>query len=323
MDGSAPAVDPPAESEDDRETRSSMVKALLAVLANVSVLTALLVYFGWVRADRMSVALGADEAIFGMTVDDYVRRSIRSVFWIPVVAAAVGLLWVWGDHWLRRLRRDRPSSRVLEWTESWLWLVAVAVFVVGVAFGNVNDPWAFRLAPLVCATALLLLLYSVQLRNGRSGGPSFTPLADGILRGAIALLVAVGLFWSAANFAVVEGDELAHGYQSRIETLPGVEISSAHRLDLDAPGVIERCTGTGETLRHHYSGLRLMESTDGKYFLVSNEWTPRYGVIIVLPADDEDLRYAFVRDLDGLRATSGGSACPAEQRPSEEAGDAP
>ncbi len=323
MDGSAAAVEPPAESEGDRETRSSMVKALLAVLANVGVLTALLVYFGWVRADRMSVALGADEAIFGMTVDDYVRRSIRSVFWIPVVAASVGLLWVWGDHLLRRLRRDRPSSRVLAWTESWLWLVAIGVFVLGVGIGMLNDAWAFRLAPLVCATALLLLLYSVQLRTGRRGGLSFTPLADGILRGAIALLVAVGLFWSAANFAVVEGDQLAYGYQSRIASLPGVEISSSHPLDLSAPGVVETCSGAGDSMRHHYSGLRLMESTDGKYFLVSDEWTPRYGVIIVLRADDEDLRYSFVRDLDGVRATSDASTCAADQPPSEEAGDAP
>ncbi|GAA5088708.1 hypothetical protein GCM10025760_11530 [Microbacterium yannicii] len=300
-----------------------MVKALLAVVANVSVLTALLVYFGWVRADRMSLALGADEAIFGMTVDDYVRRSIRSVFWIPVVAAGVGLLWVWADHRLRLLRRDEPSSSVLEWTERWLWLVAVMLFVLGVAVGWINDPWAFRLSPLVCATALLLLLYSVHLRSTRSGGLPFTPLADGVLRGAVALLVAVGLFWSAANFAVVEGDELAREYESRISTLPGVEISSARPLDLRAPGVVETCISTDAELRHHYSGLRLMESTNGRYFLVSDEWSPRYGVIFVLPADAEDLRFAFVRDLDGLRTDTAATECPTDTSTIEEADDVP
>jgi hypothetical protein len=323
MEESGARGEPVAETEADRETRSSMVKALLAVLANVSVLTALLVYFGWVRADRMSLALGADEAIFGMTVDDYVRRSIRSVFWIPVVAAGVGLLWVWGDHRLRQLRRDKPSSSVLEWTEHWLWLVAAVLFALGVAVGSINDPWAFRLSPLVCATALLLLLYGVHLRITRTGGLSFTPLADGVLRGAVALLVAVGLFWSAANFAVVEGDELAREYESRISTLPGVEISSVHPLDLSAPGVVETCTSTGAALRHHYSGLRLMESTGGRYFLVSDEWSPRYGVIFVLPADADDLQFAFVRDLDGMRTEAGAAQCPADTSTIEEAADVP
>ena len=291
------------ESEASQELRGGVVKALLAVLVNVGVLTAMLVYFGWIRSERMASMLGIDEAILGMTVDDYVRRSVRSVVLIPVLAAAGGLAWVALDHWWRSRRlRLGADDRLVVLLARRLWLAAIAVFVAGVSLWLVGYAATYIAAPLVCAGGVLLFLYALSLRAQLPGAVGLAPLTDGVLRGAVAVLVAVGLFWTATNFATVEGTELAQEFPRTVSTLPGVEVDSDEHLDIVAPGVETSCFGEGESTRYHYRGLRLLESTGGQYFLISDGWTPEYGVVVVLPADAEGIRYTFVRDLHGGRA---------------------
>lgn len=48
-------------------------------------------------------------------------------------------------------------------------------------------------------------------------------------------------------------------------------------------------------VRYRYEGLRLLEHTGGRYFLISDGWTRRYGVLFVVP-DDGSLRLELVRD---------------------------
>lgn len=292
--------DAPVDLEEHRALRGGMTKALVAVLANVGVLTALLVYFGWVRSDRMAAYLGIDEAILGMTVDDYVRRSVQSVFILPLAAAAAGLAWVAFDQWWQRRRvRFGDDDRIVVAVARWLWVVALGVFVLGILLWLVGYAVTYIAAPLVCAGGLLLLLYSLSLRSHLPSSVGFAPLTEGVLRGSIAILVAVGLFWSATNFATVEGTELARRFPSTVATLPSVEVDSAAPLDIVAPGVETSCFGDGRDVRYHYRGLRLLESTGGNYFLISDGWTPEYGVVVMLPISSDDLRYTFVRDVSG------------------------
>lgn len=299
-DDASPFDAPEAESGGDQALRGGMVKALLAVLVNVGVLTALLVYFGWVRSDRMATLLGIDEAILGMTVDDYLRRSVRSVFILPIIAAIAGLAWVGFDQWWHRRRvRLGDDDRIVVLVARRLWIVAVGVFVLGILLWLPGYAVTYIAAPLVCAGGLLLFLYSMSLRAHLPDSVGLAPLTDGVLRGSVAILVAVGLFWSATNFATVEGTELAREFPSRVSTLPSVEVDSVEPLDIVAPGVETSCFGEGREARYHYRGLRLLESTGGNYFLISDGWTPEYGVVVVLPIGSEGLRYTFVRDLSG------------------------
>lgn len=313
-DEQSPFDAPDADAAGGQALRGGMVKALLAVLVNVGVLTALLVYFGWVRSDRMATLLGIDEAILGMTVDDYVRRSVRSVFILPIVAAIAGLVWVAFDQWWRRRRvRHGDDDRIVQLVARWLWVVALAVFLLGIALWLVGYAATYIAAPLVCAGGLLLLLYSFGLRAHLPDAVGFAPLTDGVLRGSVAVLVAVGLFWSATNFATVEGTELAREFPSRVSTLPSVEIDSEAPLDIVAPGVKTSCVGEGRDARYHYRGLRLLESTGGNYFLISDGWTPRYGVVVILPTGADGIRYTFVRDLGGTNRDAAYPPC--EQEP--------
>jgi hypothetical protein len=47
--------------------------------------------------------------------------------------------------------------------------------------------------------------------------------------------------------------------------------------------------------RYRYRGLRLLDRTGQRYFLVNDCWTSAYGVVLILPVE-ADLRYEFVHD---------------------------
>lgn len=305
-----PVLDLPVDEPEPPENalRGSMTRALLAVLANVGVLTALLVYFGWVRSDRMARMLGIDEAILGMTVDDYVRRSVQSVVLLPIFAALAGLAWVAFDQWWRRrrVRLGADDPRVVA-AARWLWLVAVGVFATGLVLWFVGFAATYIAAPLVCAGGLLLFLYGLSLRAHLPDAVEFAPVTEGVLRGAIAILVAIGLFWSATNYATVEGTELARGFPDQLHSLPGVEIDSTDPLDITAPGVETSCTADARGIRYRYTGLRLLESTGGNYFFVSDGWSFDYGVVVMLPVDADGVRYSFVHGTPDV--ARGGEEC--------------
>ena len=295
--------DAPEDDEKDDELRGSLVKGVVAVFLNVGVLTALLVYFGWVRSEVMASTLGIDQAILGMTVDDYVRRSVRSVILLPIAAAVGGLLWVWFNQWWLHRRRDRGEGDPLTtWFATWMWAIAAGVIVVGGALWLLGYAATYIAGPFVCAAGIMLLLYGIALRGKLPGSMRMEPMTEGILRGSVAVLVVVGLFWSATNWAEVEGTELAADYEQTVLELPGVETL---------------CAGSGEDTRYRYRGLRLLESTGGNYFLVPEDWSMEYGVVLVLPADDERTRFTFVRDANGVRDEVGFTGCPAVDAPEQ------
>lgn len=299
-----------SEAEADTTDRSGLVKTITAIVLNVGVLTALLVYLGWARSDRMADELGIDEAILAMSAQDYLLRSVQAVFVPILVAGLAGLAWFGFDRWwtVRRATRG-DEDPIVRGVARWAWLFAIGVILLGVGLGFMGFAETYVAGPLVCATGLLLLMYGAHLRATLPGSVGSSSLAETIFRGATALLVAVGVFWSATNYAVVEGAVLADGYEDKIEKLPGVEVDSTHPLDISAPGVRALCHGEGETMRYRYTGLRLLDRTGANYFFLSDGWTDEYGVVVALPTDGEGTRFTFVRDPGGRRDDGAYTSC--------------
>jgi hypothetical protein len=72
-------------------------------------------------------------------------------------------------------------------------------------------------------------------------------------------------------------------------------VYSEQRLHLEGPGVTEADLGGGTgDVRFRYAGLRFLEHTGGRYFLLSDRWTPASGAVVVLPDDDRTVRLDFV-----------------------------
>jgi hypothetical protein len=129
--------------------------------------------------------------------------------------------------------------------------------------------------PLFAAAGLLLMLYAFHLRNALPGAVALPAGTESILRVSTAALIAVALFTAATNYATVEGTQLARGLEGRVRTLPGVVISSVEPLNLDAPGLQTTELGGESGYRYRYSGLRLLERSGGRFFLITDGWTGR------------------------------------------------
>ncbi len=285
------------------------LKPVVALLANVTVITALLVYFGWRRAETHADRLGIDESVLGMTTREYVLRSVGPVLVLLVGIAACGLAWMAVE---RRItptltRSETAAARLGVAVLGLAWLVLPGLVYL---LGFVWPATAFVLFPASIGAGALLWVYAARLRRRGADSDAVDDADDGhpvddrtsrVALALVGLLVLVCLFWTASNYAQVLGDRLADDFVGNVDRLPGVVVSAERSLFLDGPGVDEvslpRSEGDEEgALRYRYEGLRLLEHTGGHYFLVSDEWSPTYGVVWVLDSDDDSLRLDFVRD---------------------------
>ena len=281
----------------DGADRNSVTRQVAAALGHVAIVTALLVYFGWVRSEVQARRLGIDESILGMSTRDYLLRSVRPVLVLLIVVALSGLVWVALDRWLtlrliRKGSEDRAFRCVLRLLPAAAPGLPLAAWLAGFLWPTV----AYIFFPLCCAGGLLVFLYAFNLRQSLPGAVAMSAARESLLRACTAAIVGVALFTAAANYATVEGTQLADAFKRQLPALPRVVVYSAGALYIEAPGVQSEQLGdeAGEQVR--YTGLRLLERTGGRHFLVSDGWTPQYGVVVVLD-DDDNIRLEFVRDI--------------------------
>lgn len=303
-----PARDPPnpfTRQPPAVEGLATVLRPAISLLANVAVITALLVYFGWRRSSVHAQQLGLSETVFGITTQDYLLRSVRPVLVLLIGVAVAGVLWVLLDRWLlRRLpeRSDRRhggdrGQRLTDWVLrllTWAWVVLpAAVYLLGFVWRAL----AYVLFPAAIGVGVLLLLYAAHLRGVDAAGDAHAPRRVQVLRASGALIAGVCMFWTAANYAYLEGVQLARAVDEDVSDLPGVVLHSDRPLHLEGPGVTEqRVTAeAGEEPGYRYGGLRFLDHSGGRYFLVSDGWSRERGVVLVLPAEDPGVQVQFVR----------------------------
>jgi hypothetical protein len=310
------AATPPAspQASEPAHAASDVLKPAVALFANVTVITALLVYFGWRRAETHADRLGIDESVLGMSTREYVLRSVGPVLVLLVGVAVCGLVWTVLERRLTPLLRTEPKDATGGDAPEAPLPVRLAVHVLGLAWvilpglvyllGFVSPGLAFVLFPASIGAGALLWVYAGQFRrhDDADGDRPEDERADGRSKFALAfvgLLVLVCLFWTASNDAQLLGHRLADDFVDQVDTLPGVVVLSQQRLFLAGPGVDEDELAGPDAdgaLHYRYEGLRLLEHTGGRYFLVSDGWSPTYGVVFVLQDGDDTMRLDFVRD---------------------------
>ncbi|MDP9870027.1 MULTISPECIES: hypothetical protein [Streptosporangium] len=279
----------PAEGLQAVAGNSTLLQWVSAILANATVVTALLVYFGWERSDVMARRLGINESILGMSTSDYVLRSVRPVLVLLLIVGAAGFAWLYLDHWLTRVLRapNRLTTYVLR-TLSLAWLVLPAlVWLLG--YVPAWRAFIYVAFPFSIGAGVLLAYYAAHVRASLPGGAP--PARETALRAFVALSVGFSLFWGTSHYATVLGNTLADGV--RPGALTKVTVYSPQRLHLTAPGVVETpLQDDKSTYRYRYTGLRLLDHTGGRYFLISDAWTRTTGVVVVL-ADKDPVRMEF------------------------------
>jgi hypothetical protein len=249
-------------------------------LANVTVLTGLLVYFGWRRSDVQARELGIDSTVLDMSTTDYVLRSVGPVFLLLAVVVGLALVCRWLEPRVRAAsHRPGGRGRALTAALSSAWLVLPALTV---ALGVLFPVTSFYAFPLAVGGGILLSLYGSRLRRP-DAHPAWT-------RALTFAVVSLSLFWSAGNYAEVRGVDLARRYADDVRGQTSVAVYARERLHITAPGACEEPLPVdGSRYRFRYLGLRLFGKVGAKYFLISDGWTRDRGTVVVL-ADNDDIR---------------------------------
>jgi hypothetical protein len=298
MDG---AAEPTNGAPTDANRLSRAVGVLGQIIAPTTLITVLLVYFGWARTSAVYGVFGIDWAVLGFSTQDYVFRSIGTAF-----TPAIGLLLAFlvavpaHDSLLRLLakakRRDRPRlvAKIVVGLVTGIGVVLAALGVLGVV-GAVRFRTAWPVVPLMLGFGVLLLGYAPTLYHAATGstlgGDRRSP-PHVALRIVFGTFLVLCLFWAVAVYGQKTGVEEAVRIASEPRALPGVIIYSPQSLKLDAPGLVETpLPGDDSRYRYRYDGLRLLVRGVDRYVLLPATWRP--GMRAIVLHDDPALRLEF------------------------------
>lgn len=277
-----------------------LLQAVSQLGVSVSLLTALLLYYGWVRAGAQAREMGLDVNLFGYTTQDYLLLSISSLyvqlFWIAVAV----LVGVWADRRIRehadaRVRRS-GSAPVARWARRGTWFfvgLAVAGWFLERAVRESREAW---ILPFAMALCVLGAAWAAGLRQRVTarGRPPTAP--HGQLLGAAALVSVVALlvFWGTSSVAEETGRAMAHDLEHELGSMPRTVVYSEEPLHVGLPRVGAEQLGAPEDPLHRYDGLRLLTLRGGRYFLLPEHWTVAGSTVLVLP-DDDSIRLEYSR----------------------------
>ncbi|UVJ41465.1 hypothetical protein [Arthrobacter sp. CJ23] len=287
----------PETASQDRSLADSRWQRTLDVLSVIgpplTVATALLVYFGWARTDAQAKSMGLDVSLFGFTVQDFILRSIQSLFQPLAWLAVIGLLWLMADRAVERML-GTPRFRTIVRRAATAVLAAGFLFAAVMWTVIVTQPGRILLyVPFLIAGGLVFGAWGLSLRR-RSAVPgrSLRMTPRGLERSFVFVLVTLLLFWGTSDYAQALGRGAALDYQERSHLLPTAVVYSKERLAVTAPNVREEnvrgeeAAGSTAQPLYRYTGLRLLLVSGGRIFLLNDGWTLKQGRVVVLPDDD-------------------------------------
>ncbi|MGH3567069.1 MAG: hypothetical protein ACRDRH_13750 [Pseudonocardia sp.] len=290
---------------DRARDRAAWLEGFTTVLPPVTLVVALLVYFGWVLLIARSSALGFDVTILAeASIPAHLIRSVGALYFPLVVLTVVALTLLWLDRRLRARLDDRRRLRSLLRLSGAVPVVVVALGLIAAVLslnGPVLRAYAVLAAPFLLAAAVLAFCYGNSLRRAVRGRlPTRRDRVLGERRFAGSLLsgflVALLLFAGVDGFAKVVGRGLARQVvENPAQYTKPVLLYSRDDLQLDPADAMRTVLANQEQDGYHYryEGLRLVFVDSGSYFLIPLTWQRSQGKLIVLREDG--LRIEFIR----------------------------
>jgi hypothetical protein len=271
----------------------TVLEVLGRVVAPVTLVTAMLYYFGYIRAQTLYMYFGVDLGSLGFSTTDYLIRSANVAF-LPLAAILVAALVTVALHYLLVLALPRVNDR-------WVKVLFVAMAACGalllvVAVIGLRRVTAFG-SPLIPPVALgfgaLLVGYSAFLMQDRLAlSVHLRKVLDDTRTFSLGVLVAIVLvaaFWAIANFAAEQGTLAARALESSLPLQPQAVVYSEKRLHISGPGVVLTTLDKQDaTLFYRYTGLRLLIHANRRWYLVPAGWTRTNGSTVVILSDTSE-----------------------------------
>lgn len=281
------------------------------IAAPVTVLGALLFYFGYVSSASEYAYFGINVDTIGLSTQDYIMRSPQTLL-VPLlvltllsagflmlngvvrgrISAAAGPAEPPADpaRQIERIRTVARRSRI-----PGLALLAAGVVLL-LIYGYIRD-WALYglVTPALIALGGAIIAYASRVLNllqrlpTGAGAPVRPASADGSLLARrtagvmICVVIAASIFWATATIAQWSGRALAEYAATHFGNLPSVILDTKERLFLRDPGIKETQlpSSDGQTFHYRYRGLRLLIEGQNRMFLVPDSWSASDSTLIV------------------------------------------
>ncbi|TCC26493.1 hypothetical protein [Kribbella speibonae] len=274
---------------DERSQAERWISFAAGIVTPVTLVSALLFYFGYVSARSQYEYFGIDVDTIGLSTQDYVMRSPQplSVPLLVLMLLAVAALLL---H-----KAIHPTPVAVRRAAR----ITVVILLIGVAcllaYPLIGQAAYYALVvPAVIGLSAAVLAYLTYLRGKAD------PTA-GSQRVLIVLLAAVTVtcaFWTAATTAQYTGRGLAKSDARHPNRFPVVILDTKEKLALRSPGIEETAlrAGAGQTFNYRYRGLRLLVVGENRLFLVPANWSAS-NTTVVLPLDSS-IRVQFQFEND-------------------------
>jgi len=264
------------------------LKLVGAVLANTTLLTALLYFFGLIETQVLFAYFRVHYTLLAQTPDEIFARGVDGLY-LPLAGAAGAVLGcvivvrilrlrLSEGAWTRLLRISAPIAAGLG-----------ALLVIATVLVALN-PEPFRDRPglpgLGFGAGVLMLLFA--WRHWASALRS--SLLELVLGYA---LVSIGLFWAVSDYSASVGTRRGFETAAQLPARPAATLYSAESLNLTAGGVLQvKCADPDAAYKYRYTGLKLLLQSGGQYVFVPSGWRAGSGVAFVIPKT-EKLRLEF------------------------------
>jgi len=280
---------------EERSQAERWVSFAAGIVAPVTLLSALLFYFGYVSSRSQYEYFGIDVDTIGMSTQDYVMRSPQPLL-LPLLVLlllAVAGLTVHNGLRVRLVAGDEKQLELIGRARI-AGGVALAIGVLALALYPLLGelPYYALVTPVVISAAAAVLAYLWHL--ARIVQPTHGP--KGPQRVLVLLLAAVTttcVFWATATTAQYSGRGLAKAQAVNLDRFPVVILDTKERLYLRSPGVEETRlpAANGQTFNYRYRQLRLLAVGQNRMFLVPDRWNAS-DTTVVVPLD-ESVRVQF------------------------------
>jgi hypothetical protein len=288
-----------------------LVSSAASVVAPLTVLTALLFYFGYASSRAQYEYFGIDVDTIGLNTQDYVMRSPQPLL-TPLLVLMLLTVAVAMTHELvrgrigaavagsedsdpdiaaesrHRLMRVRRLVRVMVLAGQVL-LVAGVLLLIAYAYLREWTPYPL-VTPLLMALGAALVVYGRRIEGLLSPRePSRRAAAL-----SISLVLAISIFWATATLAEWSGRGLARDAALHLDILPNVILDTKERLFLTSPNITETVLpqSPDQTFHYRYRGLRLLIQGPDRLFLVPDSWSASNSTLVV-PMNDGSVRLQF------------------------------
>lgn len=297
-----PGDDPAGQDQHDlvgpaRDLRSAL-RSLGLVGAPSSLVAALAFYIGFVREDTVLRYFGLDTSLLDLSVRQYMLRSTDPVIRFLVALGVVAVLLI-GVHALVAPRWRGWPPRLRYRLAAGATLTGLALMLVGaISLIMLSVQLPYLAGPTSLTAGAMLTGYAARaIPQGRG---AISDLAPSELRklywagkAVVIVLALAGLFWAANDYARAQGLERARQLADQISVLlPRVTVYSQMPLRIDSNEPQASTAPSGSNERYRYDDLRLLTHSADNYFLITEDWTPTNGTVVMLP-DNSTTRLDF------------------------------